>query len=61
LLSLDSVAAVRCELHEPRAELKGEMTELRAELKQFVRTFIVAETTAMVGLTGIFVGVPRLL
>ena len=42
-------------------ELKQDMRELRGELSQFVRTFIVAQATAMVGLTGIFIGVTKLL
>lgn len=42
-------------------ELKQDMRELRADMSQFVRTFIVAQATAMVGLTGIFIGVTKLL
>jgi hypothetical protein len=37
------------------------MRELRGDLSKFVRTFIVAQATAMVGLTGIFIGVTKLL
>ena len=51
------IASVRVEL----SELKQDMRELRGELSQFVRTFIVAQATAMVGLTGIFIGVTKLL
>ena len=42
-------------------ELKRDMRELRADMSQFARTFIVARATAMVGLTGIFIGVTKLL
>jgi len=41
-------------------ELKRDMRELRADMSQFARTFIRARATAMVGLTGIFIGVTKL-
>lgn len=41
--------------------LRQDVRELRSELKSLVRTFVVAQTTAMIGLTGIFIGVNQLL
>jgi len=52
---------LRTELKNDLAELRQDMRELRGELKSLVRTFAVAQTTAMVGLTGIFIGVNQLL
>jgi hypothetical protein len=51
------IASVRTEL----IELKQDMRELRSELSQFARTFIAVQAAAMVGLTGIFIGVTKLL
>jgi len=55
--AMADIESVRVEL----SELKQDMRELRGDLSQFVRTFIVAQATAMVGLTGIFIGVTKLL
>lgn len=52
---------LRSELKGDFAEIKQDVRELRGELKSLVRTFVVAQTTAMVGLTGIFIGVNQLL
>ena len=52
---------LRIEMKTELTELKQDMRELRGELSQFVRTFIVAQATAMVALTGIFIGVTKLL
>jgi argininosuccinate lyase len=51
------IASVRTEL----IELKQNVRELRSKLSQFVRTFIAVPAAAMVGLTGIFIGVTKLL
>ena len=56
------------ELHAPLEEVRGrqpaetrqDVRELRGEFKSLVRTFVVSQTTAMVGLTGIFIGVNQL-
>jgi hypothetical protein len=55
------VAGLRGELKGEMAGLREDMRQLRSELSSFVRTFVVAQLTAMVALTGIFVAVTRLL
>jgi hypothetical protein len=55
------MAYLRGELRNEMAGLREDMRQLRSELSSFVRTFVVAQLTAMVGLTGIFVAVTRLL
>jgi hypothetical protein len=55
------MASLRGELRNEMAGLREDMRQLRSELSSFVRTFVVAQLTAMVALTGIFVAVTRLL
>lgn len=61
LVTKSDLAELRAEVKSDIAELKQDMRELRGELRNFVRTLVVAQTTAMVGLTGIFIAVTRLL
>jgi hypothetical protein len=55
------MADLRGELKREMAGLGEDMRQLPTELSSFVRTFVVAQLMAMVGLTGIFVAVTRLL